>query len=197
MMSSVLHFHVGVFDRLTQRTMTLLEYSVVDEPELKDLYMSDSRFVSENAIPLRPGEDRVDILNPNVSVRDIKRFFKYVEIARVVSLFVETMVEMCKDEDERRPYRASNLARIFARGGDTLADIASSSSPEPLIGIIRVARLYEFDRLHKLAIQCMAVLLSVRTVVKRVIPLLLKSSFGKHRYPKKRNGQRRMRKKYG
>eukprot|EP00938_MAST-03A_sp_MAST-3A-sp1_P002536 g2536.t1 len=161
-MSSVLSFHIGVYDRLTQRTITLLEYSVVDEPELKELYLSDSRFVSENAIPLRPGEDRVDMLNPPISVRHIKRFFKYVEIARIVSLFVETMVEMCKDEeDEHRSYRASSLARIFARGGETLADIATSCSPEPLIGIIQVARLYEFNRLHKLAIQCMAVLLSV------------------------------------
>ena len=78
-MSSVLSFHIGVYDRLTQRTITLLEYSVVDEPELKELYLSDSRFVSENAIPLRPGEDRVDMLDPPISVRHIKRFFKYVE----------------------------------------------------------------------------------------------------------------------
>jgi len=158
-MSSVLSFRVGVFDRLTLRTITLLEYDVVDEPDLKDLYFSDSLFVSENAIPLRPGSERVEMLNPPISVRHIERFFKYVEIARIVSLFVETMVEMCEDSDNSRT-RVRNLARILARGGETLADIVSSS-PEPLIGIIQVASLYKFDRLHKLAIQCMAVLLSV------------------------------------
>lgn len=159
-----------MYDRLTLRSVNLLEYEVSDDDELKQMYFNDSKFVARNAIPLRPGKERVEILDPPMSVRHIERFFKYVEIARIVSLFVETMVDIFGDSIQQkhshndgisdREYRTSNLARILASGGETLAEIVGSS-PQVLIGIIQVASTYEFDRLRKLAIQCMAVLLSV------------------------------------